>query len=185
MELHYKLTTAKNSTRGVLQEDTHLILDFKESCIINFCLMGSKTLPDDNYYVTFIDSLLQKTHLQIVDSKITLPTKLWREQTLKVIVNYYTDGKITKTWYCNPLKLAFMDNIQKATLTIGADVYEVLERVVSVENEVNALKERMTTLESQSMDTFKASILQQLTDIVNSHNKLVEEVAQIKSELSL
>jgi len=183
MKLTYKLSTAERSTRGALQNVTPLILESGDVEIF-FYLSNAKTLTNE-YYVTFIDSLLQKSKLQIIDSKVTLPSKLYRQQTLTVQVDYVQSGKIVKTWHCNPLKLAFMDNIQKATLTIGADVYEVLERVVSVENEVNTLTERVVTVESQSIETFKASILAQLTSIVNSHNALVEEVAQIKSELSL
>ena len=183
MKLTYKLSTAEKSTRGALQNVTPLILENSDIEIF-FYLSNARTLTSD-YYVTFIDKLNQKHKLQIIDSKVMLPQKLYYEQVLTVQVDYVQCGKIIKTWYCNPLRIAFMDNLQKATLTIGADVYEVIERVASLEDELSGALERISTLESQSIDTFKTSILEQLTAIVNAHNLLAEDIAKIKQELSL
>ena len=147
MKLTYKLSTAEKSTRGALQNVTPLILENGEVEIF-FYLSNAHTLTTD-YYVTFIDSLNQKTKLQIIDSKVMLPQKLYREQVLTVQVDYVQCGKIIKTWHCQPLRIAFMDNLQKATLTIAADVYEVLERVGVLENEIDELKKENATQSAQ------------------------------------
>jgi len=147
MKLSYKLSTAEKSTRGALQNVTPLILENSDIEIF-FYLSNAHTLTTD-YYVTFIDSLNQKTKLQIIDSKVMLPQKLYREQVLTVQVDYVQCGKIIKTWHCQPLRIAFMDNLQKATLTIAADVYEVLERVGVLENEIDELKKENATQSAQ------------------------------------
>lgn len=144
MTLQYKLSIAEKSTRGVLQNITPLILDSNQECEIFFYLSNGKSLTDE-YYVNLTDSLQQTTRLQIKDSRITLPKKFWREQQIMVIVDCVNNGKIVKSWYCQPLRLAFKENADKLALTVGLDVYGVAERVASLENGVVALEAEIAT----------------------------------------
>ena len=171
MKLTYKLSTAEKSTRGALQNVTPLILENGEVEIF-FYLSNAHTLTTD-YYITFIDSLQQKTKLQIIDSKIMLPTKLYREQTLTVQVDYVQCGKIIKTWHCQPLRIAFMDNLQKSTLTIGADVYEVIERVTSLEDEVNDLEIEIATQSAQIV-----ALAERINKIETANSELSEALEE-------
>jgi len=167
MKLSYKLSTAEKSTRGALQNVTPLILENSDIEIF-FYLSNAHTLTTD-YYVTFIDSLNQKTKLQIIDSKVMLPQKLYREQVLTVQVDYVQCGKIIKTWHCQPLRIAFMDNLQKATLTIAADVYEVLERVGVLENEIDELKKENATQSTQIV-----ALAERISKIETANSELSE-----------
>lgn len=172
MTLQYKLSVADKAIRGVLINTTPLILDSNQDCEIFFYMSNGKTLTSD-YYVTLTDSFGQETRLQIVDSKVNLPKKHWREQELKVSVDYVSGGKLVKTWYCQPLRLAFKDNLDKATLTIGLDLFGLSDRIASLENELAAVQVELVAQSAQIVD---------LTERVNKIETASSELSESLEE---
>lgn len=174
MLIEYKLSSAEKSSRGVLQNTTPLILDKNQTCEIFFYLVSGKSLTTD-YYVTIFDGCNQQIKLQVTDSKITLPQSLWREQELMLTVDFIDSGKVAKTWHCQPLKLAFKDSLDKATLTIGQDLYGLIERIASLENEAMTAQqesERLQAVITAQAEQIK-NLNERLTVIENKNTSII------------
>jgi len=183
MKILYRLLTSVNVGNRIGNEP--LLIDVDAVIQLSFYLSSAKAMTGDYYALLSDNNGSELKKIKITDGLCDIPQSLIRSQIIHIDVVRLDGSKVAARWDCGLIKLTTLADGLKYKLTFYQSVEEISNRLTTCETLINTLIEKIAALESQSVEAFKASILQQLTDIVNSHNKLVEEVAQIKSELSL